>query len=139
MCAQARAPLRHVRTGAGTSPARPSPTRGLYGVASPESNHVVDDGARPDCHARWLIEVELVKLNPGCPGQAQERFDELHVEQLPGAAAVAEAERRVSGGVAYGVGRAVDHAIDGAKYAVGQLRPAAVLDGERRRREGAAR
>ncbi|MFD1522971.1 hypothetical protein [Pseudonocardia yunnanensis] len=85
-----------------------------------------------------ILQVEPHELDPSQPYRSQELFDEFCGELLTGAAAVTEAEARVSGRVAHRVLGTVEHAVGGAERAVGQLGPAAVADHERGGREGAA-
>src|SRR4051794_19691437 len=99
-----------------------------------EGDVVVDDSARGDGYLPRLLEVEPDELDPVLPDLPHQLLDELDGQLLAPTAAVAEPERGVAGRVAHRVRRVVDHAVDGAERAVGELRPAAIAHGERCRR-----
>src|SRR5262249_52747554 len=93
-----------------------------------EGDVVVENCPRIYRHLPGFLDVELDKRDLVSPDRPQELLDELDRQMLTGAAAVAEAERRIAGRVDHRVGNAVDLAIDGAECRVGHFYIATVFD-----------
>src|SRR5215469_2000439 len=132
-CAQIRAA--ESREHAGRSGANDDDVSHL-GYSSPsllrhlEADIVGDDRARSH---RQLLGGYHAQSDEGdfvFPDRSQELLDELDGEKLPGAAAIAESERRVAGGIDYRACLTLNYGIHSAKRTVGQLRLAPVSDGE---------
>src|SRR5262249_47309939 len=78
-----------------------------------------------------------MKSGPATPSAVL--FDELHCYVFPRAAAIADAEGRITRSVDHRIRFAVDLTVDGAESRVGHLHLAPVLDWERLLAERAAR
>src|SRR6266446_3588058 len=71
------------------------------------------------------------------PHLSEQILEETHVEELAGATAVPEAEWRIAGIVAHGIGLVLDTRVHGAKGTVGYPSLSAVLDSKGFLAEGA--
>src|SRR5215469_7709522 len=95
-----------------------------------ETDIVGDDGARSYGQLLGICHAQSDEGDFVFPDRSQELLEELHGEKLPGAAAIAESERRVAGCIDHRACLTVNYGIHSTKRTVGQLRLAPVSDCE---------